>query len=69
MFSRDWKFRLTTFRDGDGALAGVRRVAIIPDRRRGQRADEAELRFDGIYQDFETSGLEATTASGLSERI
>ena len=64
MIEEDGTFRLTTFRDGDGALAGVHRVAIIPARRRGQRADEAERSFDGKYQDFETSGLEATIASG-----
>jgi hypothetical protein len=59
----DGTFVLTTFREGDGAIEGKHRVLIIPARRRGELPGKAARTLDGKYQDFATSGLEATVSA------
>jgi hypothetical protein len=58
----DGTFRLSTFGNGDGALAGLYRVSLIPARRRGEPGGTAARRLDRKYQDPNSSGLEATVS-------
>lgn len=60
MVEEDGTFRLSTFANGDGALAGEYRVSLIPARRRGEPGDKAARHISGKYQDANQSGLEAT---------
>ena len=62
MIEDDGTFRLSTFANGDGALAGDHRVSLIPARRRGEPGDKAARSFSGKYQDANNSGLEATVS-------
>lgn len=63
MIEDDGTFRLTTFREGDGAIAGLHHVLIIPARQRGQRPGAAARTISGKYQSFDTSGLEANISA------
>jgi hypothetical protein len=65
MVEEDGSFRLSTFSEADGAIAGLHRVLIIPGRARGERPGTQKRTLHGKYQSFDTSGLEATvTADG-----
>jgi hypothetical protein len=57
-------FRMTTFKRGDGALAGVNRVLIAPPSsgKDPERERIPEV-IDPKYRKFETSGLEFTVTS------
>jgi hypothetical protein len=61
VIEQDGTFRLSTFGNGDGAMAGDYRVSLIPARRRGDQGANSRS-FDGAYQDPNKSGLEATVA-------
>jgi hypothetical protein len=62
MIEDDGTFRLSTFANGDGALAGDYRVSLIPARRRGEPGDKAARSLSGKYQDANSSDLEATVS-------
>jgi hypothetical protein len=66
MIEDDGTFRLSTFGNGDGALAGDYRISLIPARRRGEQPGKAARTIDGKYQSFDTSGLEASVSPGGS---
>ena len=63
MIEEDGSFRLSTFGEADGALAGRHRVLIIPGRQRGERPGTQRRTLHGKYQSFDTSGLEATIST------
>lgn len=63
MINEDGSFRLSTFSEHDGAIEGRHRVLIIPGRVRGERPGTQTRTLHGKYQDFETSGLEATVSA------
>ena len=63
MIEEDGSFRLSTFSEADGALAGRHRVLIIPGRQRGERPGTERRTLHGKYQSFDTSGLEATIST------
>ena len=57
------KFRLTTRKANDGALAGRHKVLIAsPDRESDEKRTKRPL--DKKYESFDTSGLEATVTPG-----
>lgn len=59
VIEEDGAFRLSTFIEGDGAVAGEHAVLIIPARQRGERPGASNTELAGKYQDFATSGLTA----------
>jgi hypothetical protein len=65
----DGTFRLTTKKDGDGALAGEYKVLIIERRKAGGGPDPTAMapgHMDVKYSDPTTSDLRATVKSGTN---
>jgi hypothetical protein len=64
----DGKFRLTTYKDNDGALEGEHRALVIPPilteeaSRKGQKPA-----IDSKYRRYETSDLRFTVKPGLNK--
>ncbi len=72
--NQDGAFELTTFKEGDGAIAGVHKVMITPEVDRAALDEPAATRkrekpvIDIQYQSLQRTPLEVTvTADGSSE--
>lgn len=63
----DGTFRLTTYKDGDGAVEGPQRVLVVPPPTSGSRSNPQPLLLDRRFSDFATSGLEFTVTRGKNE--
>jgi hypothetical protein len=61
---RDGSFRLTTFVEGDGAMAGEHTVTILPIP--GGEEDAGKPTVSSQYCSLETSGLTNSVTSGMN---
>jgi hypothetical protein len=64
----DGNFHLTTYKEGDGAVAGRHRAIVRPPRKDLDIEDAATARpkpiIDPRFENYETSGLEFTVTEG-----
>ena len=61
----DGKFRMSTFKEGDGALRGKQKVAITPPIL--ESGSQAPSKIQAKYHDLRTSGLEADIGSSSNQ--
>ncbi len=68
LVGEDGRFRLTSFQDGDGVVAGEHRVAVVALPPRDSRTPPPAV-FDGKYGDIERSGLTASITPETKEVV
>ena len=65
---KDGSFQMSTYSEGDGVHPGKYRVMVTqPPFLRKNRDDVRPRLIDERYQDFETSGLEATVTGPMTD--
>jgi hypothetical protein len=68
MAASDGKFALTTFKEGDGVVAGEHQVSISP-LPAADGAKPVQPPVPAMYWDFTTSGLTTTVTPNTSEIV
>jgi hypothetical protein len=65
---KDGSFQMSTYSEGDGVYPGKYRVIVTPPPFFRKNRDDVRPRLiDERFQDFETSGLEATVNGSMTD--